>query len=645
MKTLITSHTRISSFLVFILFWIALNNFPHLFTFRHGVILSGICIIAYFTALLLTKCRPSGMLSKQVIEAWFPLFLSIVISCLGMGALNDALFASDTGRLTIYNGFMTIGGLMPTSDAAQYLSGMQTFIHFGELSNWSLFKPVSILWAAVLYDLLGEDMVRFLRVSVLCYTTAAVYLGVVSRRHFGSLFSVLLTLGVSFYFVYYHGTFLTENFSAPFALLSMALLLDGWQSRKLRIFLAGIGLLSLAMVMRPGAIIFVPILILASGFRFAHKRHFSWTIPVKTAIVYAVVVGLSFVQPLLLKHPFRHVSNAAAQLYQIHTDAPSWTVYQTIPFSDSLRSLEEVAAAKTEFVNNAIKKDPLRFGKNYILAIIRAIPRPETWVFSFAYQLPGWFRWGFLFLFFITPWVRGRNDPVQGLFLMLCLNLIGSLLSIPVMEEVRTRLMMVTIPLHIMVAVLGLCNAIYILSKMLEFTSLPSGNFFTTASLPHLTPLRTTIWSALLIIIVFFAPILHDKLRKTEQPAIPDHVIKNMKNQLCILIDLRTTPRALFDLSRQFRVVDPYIIPRSKFLSNMSDTSQKMKGRFYLSNAISCVGNSKYRQHRSLLLIPDSLIPAQKAGSPRYMLFSIHRETIRENLKPLHIADAVLWAQ
>jgi hypothetical protein len=118
-----------------------------------------------------------------------------------------------------------------------------------------------------------------------------------------------------------------------------------------------------------------------------------------------------------------------------------------------------------------------------------------------------------------------------------------------------------------------------------------------------------------------------------------------MKNQECILIDLRTTPRALFDLSRQFRVVDPYIIPRSKFLSNMSDTSQKMKGRFYLSNAISCVGNSKYRQDRVGLIIPESLIPAQKAGSPRYMLFSIHRETIRENLKPLHIADAVLWAQ
>ena len=562
-----------------------------------------------------------------------------------MGALNDALFAADTGRLTIYNGFMTIGGLMPTSDAAQYLSGMQTFIHFGELNNWSLFKPISILWAAVLYDLLGEDMVRFLRLSVLLYSGAAVYLGVVSKRHFGLLFSVLLTLGVSFYFTYYHGTFLTENFSAPFALLSMALLLDGWQSGQLRIFLAGIGLLSLAMVMRPGAILIIPVLILGSGFRFAHGHHFSWTVPVKVVLVFVVVAGLTFLQPFQLKNPFRHVSNSAGQLYQIHTKAPSWTVYLSIPFPDSLKRMDDIADAKTAFVKQEIKNDPLRFARNYLDAIIRAFPRPETWIFSFAYNLPGWFRWGLLLLFLLTPWIRPNTDPVQGLFLLLCLNLMGSLMSIPVMEELRTRLMMVTIPMHIMVAVLGLCNVGYILFNVFgRRTYLDFRPYSTSSSLP-LSPQRIMIWSGLLTALVIYAPIVFDKFREIEKPDIPRHVVKNMMNRHSILIDVQMTPRALIDLSRQFQVNDPYVISRSKFFSNMPDTATKLTGRFYLCNAVSSVGKPMQRNQRTMLMIPASLMYSNKGVSSRYMLFRIREGGIHVHLKGSHIADSVLWSQ
>jgi hypothetical protein len=577
-------------------------------------------------------------------EDLYPLLLSFIVSCIGMGALNDALFAADTGRLTIYNGFMTMGGLMPTSDAAHYLSGIQTFIHFGELDNWSLFKPVSILWAAVLYDLLGEDMVRFLRLCVLLYSCTAVYLGLVSKRHFGLLFSVLLTMGVSLYFVYFHGTFLTENFSAPFALLSMAFLLDGWQTRQLRIFLAGIGLLSLAMVMRPGAILMVPVLILGSGFRFANGRHFSWTVPGKVVLVYVFVAVLTFLQPFQLKHPFRHVTNSAGQIYQIHTNAPSWAVYLSIPFPDSLKRLDDIADAKTAFVNQEIKKEPLRFVKNYVARIVRSFPWPETWIFSFAYQIPGWFRWGFLFLFLLTPWLRPQSDPVQGLFLLLCLNLMGALMSIPVMEELRTRLMMVTIPLHIMVVVLGLCNAGYMLTKMVGNKMNLAGILCNDSYTFTLSPQRTIICSGLLIVLVVYAPVVFDKFRKIEKPDIPPHLIKNFRNQSSILIDLGMTPRALIDLSRQFRVVDPYVIPRGKFLSNMPDTSVKLHGRFYLSNAVSYLGKPNRRQQREILIIPDSLMPPEKSTSPRYMLFRFHDAGFRGHLKNSQIADSVLWS-
>ena len=569
----------------------------------------------------------------------------MVVSLLSMGALNDALYASETGRLTIYDGLMTVGGLMPVSDAATYLAGMQTFIHYGELNNWSLFKPISILWAAVVYDMCGEDMVLFLRFCVLAYAGSAVYLGVICRRHVGSLFSLMLTWGVSLYFIYFHGTFLTENFSAPFALLAIALLLDGWQSKGHRSFLAGIALLSLAMVMRPGAMFFLPLLMLASGFHFAGIRKYSWRMPLMTGLVYVLVVGLSLLQPRLLKNPYRQVSNAAGQLYQIHTNAPSWSVYKSLPFPDSLKILPDIADAKSRFVSNEIRKEPMKFVRNYLSMIIRAFPRPETWIFSFAYHLPNWFKWGFLTLFLLTPWIRDRKDPVQALFLLLCLNLIGSLLSIPVMEEIRTRLMMVTMPLHIMVCVLGLINGSYLLLRIISSHSIRLMTGSSTDTVFSTPFQRRSAWMIILIPLVIFAPVTLDQVRKIDVPDIPPDLPDRFQSYKTILPDMRTTPMALFDMGRQFSVADPLIIPRSKFLMNLTDSSIRLNGRFYLANAVSCVKSSIKRSEIHLLLMPDSLLSHQKITLPRYMLFRVRKVQFKQQMEGLYIADSVLWTQ
>jgi hypothetical protein len=158
------------------------------------------------------------------------------------------------------------------------------------------------------------------------------------------------------------------------------------------------------------------------------------------------------------------------------------------------------------------------------------------------------------------------------------------------------------------------------------------------------SPQRTIICSGLLIVLVVYAPIIFDKFRKIEKPDIPQHLIKNFRNQSSILIDLGMTPRALIDLSQQFRVVDPYVIPRAKFLSNMPDTSVKLQGRFYLSNAVSYLGKPNHRQQREILIIPDSLMPPEKSTSPRYMLFRFHDAGFLGHLKNSQIADSVLWS-
>jgi hypothetical protein len=364
-----------------------------------------------------------------------------------------------------------------------------------------------------------------------------------------------------------------------------------------------------------------------------------------TGLVYMLVVALSLLQPRLMKNPYPQVSNAAGQLYQIHTNAPSWSVYMSLPFPDSLKTLPDIADAKSRFVSNEIRKEPMKFVRNYLSMIMRSIPRPETWIFSFAYQLPGWFKWSVLILFILTPWIRNRKDPVQALFLLICLNLIGSLLSIPVMEELRTRLMMVTMPMHIMVCVLGLINGSYLILRIISPHSIRWMTESSMNTLSSITFQRRSAWMLLLIPLVIFAPVALDQVRKIEVPAIPADLTKRFHPYKKILLDMRTTPMALFDMGSQFPVVDPLIIPRSKFLMNITDTSIRLNGRFYLANAVSCVKFPLKRSEIHLLLLPDSLLVHQKKPLPRYMMFRVRKVQFRHPLDGLHIADSVLWTQ
>ena len=113
-----------------------------------------------------------------------------------------------------------------------------------------------------------------------------------------------------------------------------------------------------------------------------------------------------------------------------------------------------------------------------------------------------------------------------------------------------------------------------------------------------------------------------------------------------MLVDLKNTPMALFDLDREFRVTNPYIIPRSKLLSNLPDTTSSLERRFYLANAVSCFGKeANNRQDVSLLVIPDSLLTGPGKYSARFLLLRTRKSDFRGTMKGLLIADSVLWFQ
>jgi len=196
---------------------------------------------------------------------------------------------------------------MPSSDSAQYLIGIQSFVKYGITISMSVFRPQGMFWSSFLYKLTGESVLVFFYVQAFL-SSVTIYISALALRRFIAMPWVLLfTWFLSEYIGLYQGTFMTE-----LALLSFSLLLYGWGKERFGLSLIGVAMLAMAFEMRPAIFMLPPLLFLLLGWMPGSYRRFSWKRVLMSFLIYAITIISNRMVIGMLEYPPLPVSNTYA---------------------------------------------------------------------------------------------------------------------------------------------------------------------------------------------------------------------------------------------------------------------------------------------------------------------------------------------
>lgn len=164
-----------------------------------------------------------------------------------------------SGRTTHYH----VGGLLPFSDASNYLFGSSSLLNQGMLDPWNVRRPLNAGFLAVRLALTGEDL-QWALVLQIWLVAASSFLAsrAVARSH--GLASGLLLFALLYQFERpYLATTLSENLGLCFGCLSFAALWAGCASGRLLVPAGcGLALLTLGLNARAGAFLVLPALVI-----------------------------------------------------------------------------------------------------------------------------------------------------------------------------------------------------------------------------------------------------------------------------------------------------------------------------------------------------------------------------------------------
>ncbi len=167
-----------------------------------------------------------------------------------------------TGRTTYYH----VGGLLPWSDASNYLHGGNYLLNQGSLDAWNMRRPLNVAYLATRLALVGENLQLAL---VLQAWVAALACFLASRelaRRYGTASGILMFALLYQFIRPYLGTTLSESLGLSFGCLGFAVLVAAAKTAKPRLLLAaGLLFLTLGLNARAGAFLVLPALVLWGG--------------------------------------------------------------------------------------------------------------------------------------------------------------------------------------------------------------------------------------------------------------------------------------------------------------------------------------------------------------------------------------------
>ena len=250
-----------------------------------------------------------------------------------------------------------IGGVVPHSDAREYVAGALRLLQDGHLGDWASRRPIFPSFLALLLWFSGQHLAPALGVFLILNVVAIVVATrAVQLTHAGTVAGVVLA-GLVLFYRRYVGVALSENVGLFLGCLGFTLLWlaasKAWRSS----FYAGLFLLALGLNARAGAFFVLPTLVVWGAWRFRSSRAVSTAVLVNGVL--AVVLAFSLNLHLLhaAGHPAMGLSNFYYGLYGL-LHGGSWDL--VLDHHPDLRLLSETerTAAVTRLALRDLMQGP-----------------------------------------------------------------------------------------------------------------------------------------------------------------------------------------------------------------------------------------------------------------------------------------------
>lgn len=437
----------IISILIFIL--ILNNHLPFLLRPISLALRTGFGLIIPLTAMVMyTTYRIPGRLGDL-------LALTATMSLFALGLAG--LWASGSTQSVV------LSGLIPLTDAAGYYSDAIRLQYGMDVSNFTAMRP---FFAGVLSFFLWLSE-RNLMIAVSIFTAITGFASYLTcreiQRTHGAEISIFFLLLIFLYYRHHSGTTMSETLSVAVSLFGTALLWRGISSQKEWFTLFGVGIIALALNVRPGAMFVLPTLLLWGGWAFRNQRKFS----IKFFAAGAGIILLTFYAnnkmiDFVAGPNGVAFENFAWAFYGLASGGNSYRyVFEAHPELGLLRDTE-VTPAIYKLAFELILTEPLLLIKGVFFYLQMFFSSSWYNAYSFVAGENYWVnqtaRWGMYILNIlgIVKWLINRKDAYINLALMTAIGVLASVPFVPPTDAYRVRLYAATIPFFILLPGMGL---------------------------------------------------------------------------------------------------------------------------------------------------------------------------------------------
>lgn len=560
---------------------------------------------------------PDAQTERRIenLKVWM-LFASTIL--IQFGFIHEHIFGPDFSTSSLYSGVFTHGGYMPYTDNAQYLIGVQAFLNYGLTISMSVFRPEGMYWSALLFKLTGGSMTVYFYFQAVLSSIAILSAAISLRRMLAWPWVLLFTWLLSAYAGLLQGTFITELTSFPFAVISLALLVQGWTESRRSLLIWGVALLALAFEMRPAVFLFAPFIFILLGWPLGSDRRFQWKTMFLSISVYILTVMCNRKIISALEYPPVAISNTYGKLYQIYKGSEAWNEVNNVIPPKGIKDANLVHVYKQNYVHQLILNDAMPLVKNYLVRLSKVWMQPQK---LFEVIHPGMsssisiLLLSFILFGFIMH--RGRRALIMIHGLIVC-YMVAAIFSLPFLHA-ELRVMSVTQPVVILAFVLAIFNAFSVCLSVLRFLLSvihPRESYFFTSSgtdIPWYERGRRDFFylHALAAILFFFAmitPLLLDSTRSPVRVSLQEmQRSTTVSTKRLFLLDVRDAPQMHFDPLHRKVSLSPPEMPieriRDKWVFDPI-----MHDGFYLFNAINHLDFKARKSFAIQLVIPDRIL-------------------------------------
>jgi hypothetical protein len=392
---------------------------------------------------------------------------------------------------TAASGNNMVLGLMPFIDAQGFYSDSLRLMAGRLFENTGTYRPLFSVFLATLLKLGNGNLQMSVAILAIIFALGVFSLAAEARNAFGAWAGVALIVFLQFFYRQFVGATMTEQLGVPLGAFGLTALLQAMRKNNLWYFLAGLFLLSFALLVRSGAYFVLPALMLFGWVRFTKDKKSFFINAFLLFIAVALPWGIDSLVRSRVAPPDAVVSgNFAFHLYGQARGGEGWRdIYREHPELKGL-PMAEVGRVAYQYAFEEIKKNPFGlvqgavtslgkfFSPIYLFDVFQTrnpIINFILQILSFILFLAGlWFVW------------KKRAIPTYAL-LLACLA--GILLSVPFVPPWDggpwwggIRIHSATLGVHLLITGIGLAGLLRLIPARLipspKETAAENGSLF-----------------------------------------------------------------------------------------------------------------------------------------------------------------------